>query len=114
MIPSSHVASLKSNLLIPWNIMRDISRWLKTFNVTFSSEKQVRAVATDWVGDGLKSELVPLTVKTPDTKRITIGLKPWAYIYKLVGHVLHCLDELDSRNDLVYHSFVLSNEIHLK
>ena len=61
MIPPSHVASLKSNLLIPWNMMRDISRWLKTFNVTLSSEKRVRAVATDWVGDGLKSEFVPLT-----------------------------------------------------
>ena len=114
MIPPSHVASLKSNLLIPWNMMRDISRWLKTFNVTLSSEKRVRAVATDWVGDGLKSELVPLTVRTPGTKRITIELKPWAYVYNLVGHILHRLDELDSRNDLVNHPFIPSDEIHIK
>ena len=58
-------------------------------------------MVTDLVGDGLKSKLVPLTERAPGTKRITIELKPWVYIHNLVGHILHYLDELDSRNDLV-------------
>ena len=114
MIPPNQVAALKSNLLIPWNMMRDISRWLKTFNVTLSSEKRVRQVASNWVGDGLRAELVPLSVRSHVTRTISVELKPWAYLYNLVGHVLHRLDELEQQSALVAHSFIPSDEIHVK
>ena len=52
-IPPQHVASMKATLNLPWNQMREISRWLRTFDVKLSSEKSARVQSKDWVGDGL-------------------------------------------------------------
>ena len=52
---------MKATLNIPWNLLREI-RWLATFNIKFSSEGNVRDVAKEWVGKGLKSEYAPLIV----------------------------------------------------
>lgn len=37
-IPPSHVAAMKSCLNIPWYLLRDIRRWLATFNVKLAAE----------------------------------------------------------------------------
>ena len=47
-------------------------------------------------------------------KKTFIELRPWSYLYNLVGYVLKYLDDLQS-NDLLYkHQFIPDNEIHLK
>jgi len=38
-VPPSHVAAMKSCLNIPWYLLRDIRRWLGTFNVKLASEE---------------------------------------------------------------------------
>ena len=59
--------------------MRDISRWMKTFNIhDFTKE---------WIGKGLCAEMVPLTSKTSSGKHTIITPKPWAYIYNIVEHI---------------------------
>ena len=60
-VPADVVASMKSVLGLPWNLVRDIRRWLKTFHVSLASEGQVRSVVKDWVGTGcmLKNCLQP-------------------------------------------------------
>ena len=62
-IPSSHTATMKANLKMPWNMMREISRWLKTFNIDMASEKRTKQISKRWVGLGLQDENAPLTCK---------------------------------------------------
>lgn len=75
--------------------MSDISRWLGTFDVKFASEKISRNIAAEWVGPGLIVELAPLMTRVTWNKELTVILKPWAYMYNLVGHVIHRLDALE-------------------
>ena len=113
-IPPIHVAALKSSLNIPWNTMREISRWLRTFDVKLASEKTTRIVAKTWVGPGLVVESAPLTTRVPGNKELVIELRPWGYMYNLVGHVLHRLEELDTEGMLHNHAFIPSGEIQIK
>ena len=113
-IPPVHVAALKSSLNIPWNTMREISRWLRTFDVKLASEKTARSVAKTWVGHGLVVESAPLTTRVPGNKELVIELRPWGYMYNLVAHVLHRLDELDKEGMLFNHPFIPSDEIQIK
>ena len=78
-IPEKHVASMKSSLNIPWSLMRDVRRWLKTFKVNLASEGRTREVVKEWVGNGLRSEEVPAMVIKD--KKMTVELRPWCYIY---------------------------------
>ena len=110
-VPADAVASMKSVLGLPWNLVRDIRRWLKTFHVSLASEGQVRSVVKDWVGTGLYAEELPATVIKD--KRVSVKLKPWCYIFNLVGYVLHYLDSLRETNLLVDVSFIPSDEIFL-
>ena len=64
-ISEKHVASN-----IPWSLMRDVRRWLKTFNL--ASEGRTREVVKEWVGTGLRSEEVPAMVK--EDKQMTVEL----------------------------------------
>lgn len=113
-IPPKHVAAMKSTLNIPWSMMKNISRWLGTFHVKLSSEKTSREVGKQWVGLGLNSELAPLAVRIPGTKTVTISLKPWAYLYNVVGHVLKRLNELEENGLIFDHPFISPDEIHVK
>ena len=95
-------------------MMREISRWLKTFDVYLGSEKIARGVASKWVGKGLQNELAPFNSCVQGTVQIEVILKPWSYMYNVVAHVLHRLDELDEENLLVEHLFIPQSEIHVK
>ena len=110
-VPPDVVASMKSVLGLPWNMLRDIRRWLKTFSVSLAPEGQVRSVVKDWVGTGLYSEELPATF-IKDNK-VTFKLTPWCYIFNLVGYVIHYLDCL-KENNLLVDSFIPSDEIFLK
>ena len=112
-IPSFHVASMKSNLNIPWYQLRQISRWLRTFNIQLSSEKQAREVSKKWVGDGVQVELAPLT-KQSASGRTEVVEKPWAYLYNVVGHILRHLRNLSTLGILVQHQFIPLEEIYVK
>ena len=37
-IPAKYVAAMKATENIPWNLVDDIRRWLKTFNVQLSTK----------------------------------------------------------------------------
>ena len=96
-IPSEHVAAMKATLNLPCNQMKNLSRWLRTFNVKLASEKNTRIVAKEWIGDGLTVELAPLTAKSKTSRRVVIILTPWPYLYNLVGHILQRLTNFKQR-----------------
>ena len=108
-VPPEHVAAMKSTLNLPWNQMREISRWLKTFDVKLSSEKLTRIQGKEWVGAGLIVEYAPLSIRKK-TGRTEIVETPWAYIYNIVGHVLKRLKCLADNKQLIQQK----QNIHIK
>lgn len=111
-VPPDHVAAMKSTLNLPWNLLRDISRWLKSFNINLAPEGKSRAVVKEWVADSIRCEEIPALVL--HGKKTTIELRAWCYIYNLVAYVLRYLDDLFSNNKLYDHPFIPATEIHLK
>ena len=112
MIPAEHLAAMKASQNIPWTLLREIRSWLATFNLRLSAEGNVRKVAEESVGEGLKSEYAPLTQK--NGKKCEVVSTPWCYIYHLVGHVLARLNNLKESDALVNHPFIPKDEIHVK
>ena len=78
-IPAEHVAAMKSTQVLPWNLMRDVRRWLSTFKVNLASEGRARNVVKEWVGEDFRCEEIPASVRKDN--RVVIKLKPWSYIY---------------------------------
>ena len=70
------MTAMKTSLSLPWNLVREIRRWLQTFKVNVASEHSMRNVSTKWVGTALRTEEIPATVKK---KRSSIVLNPWTY-----------------------------------
>ena len=85
-IPPDHVAAMKSTLNLPCNLLRDVRRWLQTFKVNLASESKSRIVVKEWVGDALRSEEVPALILKG--RNSSIELRPWSFIFNLVGYVL--------------------------
>ena len=113
-IPTEHVASMKATLNMPWNQLRQISRWLKTFDIKLASEKETRNLVKEWVGDGVRAEMAPLTKLCKSGKRVEVILRPWAYMYNIVAHILKQLQNLHEHGQLVQHPFIPVDKIYLK
>ena len=47
-------------------------------------------------------------------KKTFIELRPWCYLYNLVGYVLKYFSDLESNSLLYNHQFIPDNEAHLK
>ena len=110
-LSATTVASMKATLNMPWYQLREMSRWLRTFDIKLAPEKKTRSVVEEWVGTGLMVEQAPL-VERKDSS-VSVNLTPWAYTYNLVAQVLRRLDQLKENGQLVHHSF-LQNNIHVK
>ena len=113
-VPAEHIASMKATLNLPWNQLREISRWLNTFDIKISSEKKSRQITNDWVGEGLNVEEAPLTKLSLAGKRTEIIFRPWAYLYNVVGYIINRLQSLSDCNQLVSHPFIEPDTIHIK
>ena len=103
---------MKANLNLPWYQLRQISRWLKTFDIRFSSEQSASKISKDWVGTGLQVEMEPLVQGSG--KEVEIVERPWAYLYNVVGHILRQLQLLSNLKLLVNHKFIHPEEVHIK
>ena len=78
-VPADHVAAMKSTLNLPWNLLRDVRRWMHTFNINLAPEGKCRAAVKDWIADSIRSEEIPALVLRAN--QISIELRPWCYIY---------------------------------
>ena len=76
-----------------------------------ASEELSRKVREAWVGEGLRTEEIPVAVVK--SGRTFVILHPWSYIYNLVGYVLKYLDHLDGSGLIYSHDFIPDNEIWL-
>ena len=98
-VPPDHVVDMKSTLNLPWYLLTDVRRWLKTFKINLASERKSRSVVKQWVGGALHSEEIPALILKGE--KILVELRPWCYIINLVGYVLHYLDNLKAMNKLI-------------
>ena len=62
-IPPEQMSAMKTCLSLPWNLVREIRRWLGSCKISVASEGSMRNVVNDWVGTGLRTEEIPATVK---------------------------------------------------
>ena len=76
-----------------------------------ASKRNTRKTIEEWVGEGIRVELAPLTKTSVGSKQIEITLRPWVYIYNLIAHILRQLTELKEHNLFVYYAFIPDNEI---
>ena len=113
-IPKNHMAAMKATLNMQWNQIRELRRWLKSFNVELASESKTRATVNERVGKGLITEMAPLTAPSQSGRYLQINPTPWAYVYNLVGHVLKHLKHLHDHDKLVVHPFIPEDEIIVK
>ena len=111
-VPADHFASMKSTLNMPFNLLRDVRRWLQTFNINLAPEGNTRKVMNDWVGNGLRAEEISAFVMKG--KKMITAIKPWCYLFNLVGYVIKFLSDLDETRQLCDCPFIPDNEIHLK
>ena len=111
-VAADHIASMKLTLNMPFNLLRDVRRWLQTFNVNLASEGNTRKVMNDYIGNGLRAEEIPAFVMKG--KKMITAIKPWCYLFNLVGYVIKFLSDLDETRQLCDHPFIPDNEIHLK
>ena len=91
---------MKSTLNLPWNLLRDVGRWLQTFNINLEPEGKCRAVAKDWLADSIRSEEIPALVLRKNIISIELC-------------VLRYLNDLKSNNKLYDHPFIPQTEIQL-
>ena len=113
-VPADYVAAMKGTLNLSWNKLRDIRRWLATFNVKLASEKKSHLEAADMRGEGLVGEMAPLIVDKGKGKPMQVEPIPWCYLYNVVGHILNRLNQLKELNLIKMYDGHMSNEIHLK
>ena len=113
-VPADNVAAMKGTLNLSWNKLRDIRRWLATFNVKLASEKKSRLEAADMRGEGLVGEMAPLIVDKGKGKPMQVEPIPWCYLYNVVGHILNRLNQMKELNLIKMYDGHMSNEIHLR
>ena len=77
-----------------------------------ASEELSQKVRESWVGEGLRTEEIPVTVV--QSRRTLVVLCPWCYICNLVCYVLIYFDDLDDSGLIYSHVFIPDNEIWLK
>ncbi|XP_057308721.1 uncharacterized protein LOC130647029 [Hydractinia symbiolongicarpus] len=113
-IDAESLVAMKVDMGIPWEKLKTMGRWLKTFDIQPASHNKQRQVAKAWCGEDVIVEDAPFTFPVKDMKGgFTIQTAPWAYINELPQHIVNHLDSLAERNLMVDHSF-LNNEIQIK
>ncbi|KAL5500107.1 hypothetical protein EMCRGX_G011610 [Ephydatia muelleri] len=86
---------IKAGLVIPWNKLRLLRRWLKSSGISLAGEERMREISKQIVGDNLKGELAPFSFMLPSGGEEIKGA-PVIYIPELVAKIVHLLEENES------------------
>ncbi|XP_047136184.1 uncharacterized protein LOC124813329 isoform X3 [Hydra vulgaris] len=113
-ISANVMVAMKTDMGIPWEKLKVMSRWLKKYDITTASNASQRVVAENWSGNDIIVENAPFTFKKEQKGKIEINEVPWGYIADLPKHIFTHLEQLESCNSLVYHKFIPQKEIKIK
>ncbi|XP_065681190.1 uncharacterized protein LOC124817533 [Hydra vulgaris] len=113
-ITANNMEAMKADLCIPWEKLKTISKWLKSFNINTASYSSHRLVAEKLSGDYLIIENAPFTFEKEEKGIFKIKYVSWGYIENLPMHILRHLDQLESCKGLHCHNFFPDKEIQIK
>ncbi|XP_065641217.1 uncharacterized protein LOC124812048 isoform X1 [Hydra vulgaris] len=113
-ISATNMVAMKADLCIPWEKLKTISKWLKSFNINTASHSSQRIVAEKLSGDDLVVENAPFTFEKEEKGTFEIKYVSWGYIENLPMHILRHLDQLESCKRLHHHEFIPEKEIQIK
>ncbi|XP_065667254.1 uncharacterized protein LOC136087752 isoform X3 [Hydra vulgaris] len=108
------MVAMKTDMGLPWEKLKIMSRWLKTFGINTASNDSQRMVAESWSGNDIVVENAPFTFQKEKKGKFEIKEALWGYITDLRNHILRYLENLESCNDLVHHKFIPDKEIQIK
>lgn len=92
--PEAMVA-LKVDMGIPWEKMKTMARWLKTFDIDTASQSKQRKIAKSWQGDDIITDNTPFRFEVKDKKAVyEIRAAAWCYIEDLPSHIIGYLEKL--------------------
>ncbi|XP_065672293.1 uncharacterized protein LOC136090116 [Hydra vulgaris] len=101
-ISASVMVAMKTDMGVPWEKLKIMSRWLKTYDIC------------TWSGKEVIVENAPFFFEKDEKDKLEIKEVPWGYISDLPKHIFRHLEELENCNDLVNHNFIQNKEIYIK
>eukprot|EP00731_Ephydatia_muelleri_P014464 Em0008g184a len=113
-IGAAEVLAIKAGLVIPWNKLRLLRRWLKSSGISLAGEDRMTDISKQIVGDNLKGELAPFSFMLPSGGEEIKGA-PLIYNPELVAKVVHLLEENERTERLTWHEgFIPASEVWIK
>ena len=108
--PSSHSGlALKADLHMPWNQLRKLRRWLKSFGCEIESENTMRQQLAEEVPAFYASEMCPFTLPSSD-----VVSSPMVVACNLTEIVLVFLDQYEEAGMLTDHGIIPQDDIWVK
>eukprot|EP00731_Ephydatia_muelleri_P036064 Em0197g9a len=108
--------AMKANLIIPWNKIRVMRRWLKAWGIQLASEQKMRQRASALIGTNMSAEMIPLLFKHKGGAD-EIKPAPIAYIPHLWARIQTLLEQNDVTgvDRLTWHNGVIpADELWVK
>ncbi|XP_065675300.1 uncharacterized protein LOC136091551 [Hydra vulgaris] len=113
-ISATKMVAMKADLCIPWEKLKNISRWLKSFDIQTASHASQRIVSEKLSGCDFIVENAPFTFEKEIKGTFEIKDASYGYIENLQTHIFKHLDQLESCKSLHYHEFFPEKEIQIK
>jgi hypothetical protein len=108
-ISAEHSLAMKANLQIPWNKLRLMRRWMKSWNIQIASERSLRERAANLVIDEFVAE------EALFSSGDELKSAPIVYVPHLKNKIFDLLNKHDNLNNLTWHEGrIPADEIWIK
>ncbi|KAL5496438.1 hypothetical protein EMCRGX_G012721 [Ephydatia muelleri] len=87
--------AMKAAIGMPWNQLRTLRRWLAHSGVQLASEKKLRLIAKEMIGENLEAEIAPFCFSRTSCED-EIRAAAYAYTPSLIQKVTNLIDENES------------------
>ena len=94
-IPNMQLLAAKAHLGISWKRIRELKRWLKSYNIMTESENAMHHQQNDVVTDNIIAENLPFSFPDEVNGGVTIKSAPCVGVKSLVAKVGQQLDEYE-------------------
>ncbi|KAL5469048.1 hypothetical protein EMCRGX_G030239 [Ephydatia muelleri] len=84
--------AMKAAIGMPWNQLRTLRRWLAHSGVQLASEKKLRLIAKEMIGENLEAEIAPFCFSRTSCED-EIRAAAYAYTPSLIQKVTNLIDE---------------------
>ncbi|XP_065652979.1 uncharacterized protein LOC124812446 isoform X1 [Hydra vulgaris] len=86
-IGAAEMVAIKADLSLPWEKLKTISKWLKTFDIGIASHASQRVIFDRLSGDDIIVESAPFAFQKEKKGTFEIKLASWGYIENLPANI---------------------------